>query len=201
MEIDDEGFKIHQGIAHRKKKKLDAGERHKIVSHIQSRELDPYGLLMDTIKIRHELKPYCLMENEWRCYLIYLKNEESKEITLSQMDRKLVMELEPKITEVELIHDCEKNPLESRALKALRLYLKLIKQNRYKIKNHVECFPPGPAKQKHYQSVSSDSEADVKCQNRRASRNSSRESVAKMDRERSTSKQRESERVESITRC
>ncbi len=67
---------------------------------------------MDTIKIRHELKPYGLKENEWRCYLIYLKNEERKEITLSQMARKLVMELEPKITEGELIRDREKNPLE-----------------------------------------------------------------------------------------
>ncbi len=80
------------------------------------------------------------------------------------------MELEPKITEVELIRDREKNPLETRPLKALRLYLKLIKQNRYKI---VECFPPGPVKRKHDPSASSDSEADVKHQNRRASRNSS----------------------------
>ncbi len=193
VKIDDEGFKITQGITHRKKKKLDAHERRKIVSRIQSRELDPSGLLMDTIKIRHEVKPYGLKENEWRCYLIYLKNEEHKEITLSQMARKLIMELELKITEVELIRDCEKNPLKSRALKALMPYLKLIKQDRYKIKNLVECFPPGPEKRKHDQSVSSDSEADVKRQNRRASRNSSRESVAKTDRERSTSKQRERE--------
>ncbi len=100
-----------------------------------------------------------------RCYLIYLKNEERKQITLSHMARKLVMKLEPKIAEVKLICDREKNPLESRALKVLRLYLKLIKQDRYKIKNLVECFPPGPAKRKHDQYVSSDSEADVKRQN------------------------------------
>ncbi len=97
------------------------------------------------------------------------------------------------ITEVELICDRAKNPLESRALKALMLYLKLIKQDRYKIKNFIECFLHGPTKRKHDQSVSSDSESDVKRQNRRASRNSSQESVAKMDRERSTSKQRERE--------
>ncbi len=48
-------------------------------------------------------------------------------------------------------------------------------------------------KRKHDQSVSSDSESDLKCQNQRASRNSSRESVAKTDRECSTSKQRERE--------
>ncbi len=83
--------------------------------------------------------------------------------------------------------------MEPRPLKALRLYLKLIKQDRYKIKNLVECFPPGPAKRKHDQSASSDLEADVKRQNRRASRNSSRESVAKTDRECSMSKQRERE--------
>ncbi len=113
VKIDDEGFKIPQGIAHHKKKKLDADERHKIVSCIQSIELDPSGLLMDMIKIRHELKPYGLTVNEWRCSLIYLKNKEHKEISLSQMARKLVMELEPKITEVELIHDPEKKPLET----------------------------------------------------------------------------------------
>ncbi len=105
----DEGFKIRQGIAHHKKKKLDYDERHKIIICIQSRELAPSGLLMDTIKIKHELKPYDLTENDWRCYLIYLKNEEHRKITLSQMARKLVMELEPKITEVELIRDHEKN--------------------------------------------------------------------------------------------
>ncbi len=120
---------------------------------------------MDMIKIRHEIKPYGLTENEWICYLIYLKNAERKEITLVQIARKLVMELEPKITEVELIRDREKNPLESQALKALRLYLKLINQDRYKIKNFVECFPPGPAKRKHDQSMFSDSESDVKHQN------------------------------------
>ncbi len=34
VKIDDEGFKIPQGIAHRKKKKLEADERRKIVSRI-----------------------------------------------------------------------------------------------------------------------------------------------------------------------
>ncbi len=84
VKIADEGFKIPQGIAHRKKKKLDADERHKIIARILARELYPSGLLMDMVKIRHELKPYCLMENEWRCYLVYLKNQEHKEITLAQ---------------------------------------------------------------------------------------------------------------------
>ncbi len=108
------------------------------------------------------------------------------------------MELKPKITEVELIRDREKNSLEPRALKALRFYLKLIKQDRYKIKNLVECFPPSTAKRKYERSASSDSGTDNKRQNRRASRNSSRESVAKTDRERSTSRQRERELKASV---
>ncbi len=58
---------------------------------------------------------------------MHLKNSERKEITLAQVARKLVMELEPKITEVEIIRDREKNPLESQTLKALKLYLKQIK--------------------------------------------------------------------------
>ncbi len=107
--------------------------------------------------------------------------------------RKLVMELELKIIEVELIRDREKNPLESQALKALKLYLKHIKQDRYKIKNLVECFPPNTAKRKHERFASSDSGTDNKCQNRRASRNSLRESVAKTDREHSMSRPRERE--------
>ncbi len=62
------------------------------------------------------------------------------------MAQKLGMELDPKITEVELIRDREKNPLEPQALNVLKLYLKLIKQDRYLIKNLVKCFLPGPAK-------------------------------------------------------
>ncbi len=76
MEIDDEGFKIPQGIVHHKKKKLDADKHRKIVKRILARELDPSGLVMDTEKIRHE--PYGLSENEWRCFLIYLNNSEHK---------------------------------------------------------------------------------------------------------------------------
>ncbi len=51
---DDNGFKIPQGIAHRKKKKLDSDERHKIIACILARQLDPSGLLMDMVKIRLE---------------------------------------------------------------------------------------------------------------------------------------------------
>ncbi len=60
------------------------------------------------MKVRHELKPYCLNDKEWRCYLIFLKNKGTKNTTFAQVARKLVIELEPKITEVKLIRDREK---------------------------------------------------------------------------------------------
>ncbi len=66
VKTDDEGFKIHQGIGHQRKKKLDADERRKIVNYILARELNPSGLQLDMVKIRNELKPYGLNENEWR---------------------------------------------------------------------------------------------------------------------------------------
>ncbi len=145
-EVDYEGFKIPQGIAHRNKKKLEADDHRKIVERILDRELDPSGILIDEVKVKHELKPYGLNEKEWRCYLIHLKNAGHKNATLAQVARKLVMELEPKISEVELIRDHEKNPLEPHTLKECKLYLNLIRTDRYRIKNLVECFPPNPVK-------------------------------------------------------
>ncbi len=65
-------------------------------------------------------------------------NSDCKNVTLAQVARRLVIELELKITEVRLIRDREKNPLETQALKALKLYLQLIKQDRYKIKFLVD---------------------------------------------------------------
>ncbi len=64
MEIDDEGFKIPQGTSHRIKKKLEADDRRKVIAYILARDLDPSGHLIYTVKIRHELKPYGLNENE-----------------------------------------------------------------------------------------------------------------------------------------
>ncbi len=64
----------------------------------------------------------------------HYKNIDRKNITLAQVAKWLVMELKMKITEMELITYCEKNPLESQALKALKLYLQQIEQYRYKIK-------------------------------------------------------------------
>ncbi len=84
-----------------------------------------------------------------------------------------------------LIRDREKNPLEPQDLKALKLCLQQIKQDRYNIKYLVDCFSATTAKRQCEQSGSSDSEADPKHQNQRASRD-----VAKMDREHSTSRQR-----------
>ncbi len=99
--VDDEGFRIPQGIAHRRKKKLDADARRKIVAHILARDLDPSGMLVDEVRVRHKLKPYGLNENEWRIYLLHLTSSNSyTNATLAQISRKLVTELEPKITEV-----------------------------------------------------------------------------------------------------
>ncbi len=72
-----------------------------------------------------------------------------------------MMELEPKISEVELIRDHEKQPLEPQALKACNLYFKHIKTDRYRIKYLVDCFPSNPAKRQKEKSASSDSETDT----------------------------------------
>ncbi len=74
-ETDDEGFKIVQGTIHCNKKKLEAEESRKIVYCILDRELDPSGILVDEVKVRHKLKLYGLNDKEWRCYLIFLKNK------------------------------------------------------------------------------------------------------------------------------
>ncbi len=164
-ETDDEGFKIPQGTAHRNKKKLEADERRKIVDRILDREIDPSGILVDEVKVRHDLKPYGLNDKEWRCYLIFLKNKSTKNTTLAQVARKLVMELEPKITDVELIRDHEKKSFESQTLKACNLYLKHIKMERYRIQYLVDCLPSNTAKRQREKSASSDSETDTKHQN------------------------------------
>ncbi len=116
-----------------------------------------------------------------------------KNATLAQISRKLVMELEPKITEVELIRDCEKKPLEPQALKECKLYLSLIKADRHKIKNLVNCFPPYLAKRQHEKPGTSDSETDNKHQNRRASRTSSQGNKETTDRACYMSRQRDRE--------
>ncbi len=190
VEVDDEGFKIPQGITDHKKKKHATDARRNIVTRILARDLDPSVMLVDEVRVRHELNPYGLNENEWRVYLLHLTSSSSYKNATS---RKLVMELEPKITEVELIRDCEKKPLEPQALKECKLYLSLIKADRHKIKNLVNCFPPNPAKRQREKSGTSDSETDTKRQNRRASRTSSRGNEETTDRAHSTSRQRDRE--------
>ncbi len=151
-------------------------------------------MLVDEVRVIHELKPYGLNENEWRVYLLHLTSSSSyKNTTLAQVSKKLVMELEPTITEVELIRDREQKPLEPQALKECKLYLSLIKADRHKIKNLVNCFPPNPAKRQREKSGTSDSETDTKRQNRRASCTSSRGNEETTDRAHSTSRQRDRE--------
>ncbi len=140
-------------------------------------------MLVDEVRVRHELKPYGLNENEWRVYLLHLTSS-YKNATLAQ----LVMELEPKITEVELIRYHEKKHLEPQVWNECKLYLSLIKVERHKIKNLVNCFPPNPTKRQHEKSCTSDSETDTKHQNQRASRTSSRGNEETTDRAHSTSR-------------
>ncbi len=64
VEIDDERFKIPEGISHHNKKKLEANSRRKIITHILARDLNLYGQIIDTVKIGHKLKPYGHNENE-----------------------------------------------------------------------------------------------------------------------------------------
>ncbi len=99
VEIDDDGFKIPQGTQHRLRKKLESAECLMIVQRILDKDLDPSGVLIDVVKVRHKLKSYGLSDREWRCYLLY----HQRYATLAPIARKLIMELEPKIIEVELI--------------------------------------------------------------------------------------------------
>ncbi len=87
VEIDDEEFKIPQGIAHRNQKKLDADEHCKILARVLARDLVPFGQLIDTVKVRHELKPYGLSDSEWCIYLCHHVNIDRKNVTLAQVAR------------------------------------------------------------------------------------------------------------------
>ncbi len=87
VEIDYDGFKIPQGTTHHKKKKLEIEDCRKIIDCILARDLDPSRHLIDMVKIRHELKPYGLNENEWRCFLIHHMNSDRKNVTLAQVAR------------------------------------------------------------------------------------------------------------------
>ncbi len=57
VEIDDRAFKILQGAAYRTKNKLEVDELQKKVEWILNSELDPLGILVDEVQVRHKLKP------------------------------------------------------------------------------------------------------------------------------------------------
>ncbi len=157
VKIYDDGFKIPLGTQHHLRKKLESAECVMIIKRILDRDLDPSGVLIDVVKVRHKLTPYGFCDREWRCYFLYLMHRGQIYTTLAQVARKLVMGLEPKITEVELIRDCVKNPLEPTAMKEAKLYLYHIKTDRYRIKYLVDCFPSNTGKRQHDKSESSDS--------------------------------------------
>ncbi len=70
-------------------------------------------------------------------------------------------ELETKISKVELIIDCEKDPLSTKAIKEVKLYLTKIRQDRFKITFLVDCFLAYSAKQPRDKSASSDYATDT----------------------------------------
>lgn len=123
VEIDDDGFKIPQGTAHHSQKKLVAAECRKVIDRVLKMDLNPSDYLVNNVKVRHKLSPYGLSDQEWRCYLLHLVNQDPKKLTLPQVARKLVKELEMKTSDVELTIDYEKDPLSTKAMKEAKLYL------------------------------------------------------------------------------
>ncbi len=57
VKLDEDGFKIPQGMTHRNRKKLEADERLKIVDRVLKRELNPSDYLVDIVKLRQKLRP------------------------------------------------------------------------------------------------------------------------------------------------
>ncbi len=194
VQVDDDGFRMPQGMAHHNQKKLEAHKHRKIVERILKRDLDPLDYLIDIVKLRHKLSPYGLSNQVWRAYLLYLANTDPKKSTLPQVARKLVNELKCKITKVELILDRKKDPLSAKVMKEAKLYLSRSKQDWFKIKFLVDCFPVYSDKWVRDKSVSSDSATESKGEDRRASRSCSVETgEAKTDRRHSSSKQHDRE--------
>ncbi len=93
---------------------MEAEECRKLVDMILKRDLDPSDYLVNIVKVSHELSPYGLSDREWRAYLLYVVNKEPKKSTLGQISRKLVKEMEPKISEIELTIDHEKETLSAK---------------------------------------------------------------------------------------
>ncbi len=136
------------------------------------------------MKVTHELKPYDLSEIEWRYYIIHLANLDKK-LTLA-------MELETKISEVELTMQRDKKPLTDLGLKDAIVYLAKIRQDQFKIKNLVDCYLTNMHPRD--KSASLESATSTKCQDRRASQSSTwKTDEAPMDSGRSVSKHHDRE--------
>ncbi len=116
------------------------------------------------VKVSYKLSPYGLSDKEWRAYLLYFVNKDPQKSTLAEVARKLMKELEPKISEIELTIDREKEPLSAKATKNAKLYLTKVKQDRLKIKFLVDCFPAYFAKRSRDKSATSDSGNGIKRQ-------------------------------------
>ncbi len=110
------------------------------MKRVLDRDLDPDHNLENEAKVVHELSPYGLSEIKWRCYILHLVNQHQSS-TLTMMARRLVKGLETKISEVELTLKCTKKPISDLDKKEAKLYLAKIREDRFKIKNLVNCFP------------------------------------------------------------
>ncbi len=123
VEVDDDGFKIPQGAVHQNRKKLEAAEHQKVVDRVLKRELDPTENLINLVHVTYEITPYGLSENEWRYYLLFLVNKDPKKLNLPLTAKRLVKEMETKISKVELMMNREKYSLTALGLKEAKVYL------------------------------------------------------------------------------
>ncbi len=71
-------LRSHKELHIHSQKKLEAAECQKVVDRVLKRELDPLDYLVNIVKVRHELLPEGLSDEEWRCYLLYLMNQDPK---------------------------------------------------------------------------------------------------------------------------
>ncbi len=96
IDLDDDGFKIRRGRAKRHRKKIEVTECLTVVTRVLVQDVDPDHNLVNEVKVIHEISPYGLSDIEWRCYILYLVNQDQG-ATLTTMSRRLVKCLEAKI--------------------------------------------------------------------------------------------------------
>ncbi len=104
------------------------------------RELDPSENLLNLVHVTHEITAYGLSDPKWTAYLLYLVNKSEARLTLLTVAKGLVKELETKIAEVELMMTREKKTLTPLGMKETKVYLLIMKTDRFKNKALANCF-------------------------------------------------------------